>query len=71
VKPEGKRWKGRLFAPPRQAWYDAELEVVGYVLEITKSIGFSGDDPTSDQRDFTVPFGHFTAFFPFACLTHL
>lgn len=39
VKPDGNGWKGTLYAPRRQAWYDATLEVEGDVLEITIGSG--------------------------------
>lgn len=40
VKPDGDGWKGTMYAPRKQEWYDATLEMAGDVLEITVGSGF-------------------------------
>lgn len=37
---DGEVWKGQLFAPKRQEWFDATFEEDGNILEITVGSGF-------------------------------
>lgn len=40
VKPAGKEWTGKMFAPKKGEWYDASLQVKGDILEFTIGSGF-------------------------------
>jgi len=40
LKPAGKGWKGKMFAPKRGEWFDATLKPKGDVIAITVGSGF-------------------------------